>query len=330
LGEGIQNCLECEVFKDGCRDIYSQLGEHFNNMMHILDLKNRELKESFQKLKETQAQIIHQEKMASIGQLAAGIAHEINNPTGFVMSNLKTLKDYQKDLIELIKRYRGFIEKVKKYHNIISSQLMEEIKNIQVLEGQYDIEYLMSDIPVLIDESIDGATRIKGIVSDLKNFAHPGKKELVYTDINQNIESTLNIVWNELKYKAEVKKEYGKLPRILCYPQELNQVFMNILVNAAQAIEEKGIITIKTAQRDGYVEVKISDTGKGIPEENLSKVFDPFFTTKEVGKGTGLGLNVAYNIVKKHNGSIEVESTVGKGTTFTIRLPINGVEEGEL
>jgi two-component system, NtrC family, sensor kinase len=142
-------------------------------------------------------------------------------------------------------------------------------------------------------------------------------------DLNKNIDSTLNVVWNEIKYKAIVYKEYGKLPDITCYPQQLNQVFMNILVNAAHAISDKGEIRIATLTSNGNVEVKISDTGSGIPRENLPKLFDPFFTTKEVGKGTGLGLHVAYDIVKKHHGMIDVESTVGKGTTFTIRLPLS-------
>jgi signal transduction histidine kinase len=159
-------------------------------------------------------------------------------------------------------------------------------------------------------------------VINLKDFAHPGEQKLKYADINKNMESTLNVVWNELKCKARVVKEYGDLPEVRCYPQQLNQVFVNLLVNAAQVIEKEGEIRIATRALDGKVEIKISDTGKGIPEENLSKIFDPFFTTKEVGKGTGLGLNVAYNIIEKHKGTIDVESTVGKGATFTIRLPL--------
>ncbi|TSA55889.1 MAG: GHKL domain-containing protein, partial [Planctomycetaceae bacterium] len=156
----------------------------------------------------------------------------------------------------------------------------------------------------------------------LKDFAHPGEGKLKYAQINENIDSTLNVIWNELKYKATVTKDYGKLPEVECYPQQLNQVFMNILVNAAQSIEEKGEIDISTRAFDENIEIKISDTGSGIPEENLTKIFDPFFTTKDIGKGTGLGLNVAYNIIESHNGTIEVESETGKGTTFTIRIPV--------
>ncbi|GAI89137.1 unnamed protein product, partial [marine sediment metagenome] len=174
----------------------------------------------------------------------------------------------------------------------------------------------------LIKESQEGTERIKKIVIDLKDFAHPGEQELKYANINENLDSTLNIVWNELKYKATVTKDYGELPEVRCYPQQINQVFMNILVNAAQAIEKQGEIRIATRAVDGYVEIEISDTGVGIPKQDLSKVFDPFFTTKDVGKGTGLGLNMAYNIIQKHKGTIDVESEVGKGTTFIIRIPV--------
>jgi signal transduction histidine kinase len=157
---------------------------------------------------------------------------------------------------------------------------------------------------------------------DLKDFAHPGDDQLKPADINKNLDSTLNVVWNELKYKATVRREYGAIPPIPCIPQQLNQVFLNLLVNAAQAIPEKGEICIRTQSENGYVEIQISDTGEGISPENLPRIFDPFFTTKAVGQGTGLGLHVAYSIVKRHNGTIDVKSEVGKGTNFTVRLPV--------
>jgi two-component system, NtrC family, sensor kinase len=193
------------------------------------------------------------------------------------------------------------------------------------------LSYILTDIPNLINESSQGTARIRDIVVDLKNFAHPGKAEFISADISKNIESTLNVVWNELKYKATVLKDYGELPPVMCNPQQLNQVFMNILVNAAQAITDRGEIAIKTRHLDEHVEITIRDTGCGIPKANISRIFNPFFTTKEVGKGTGLGLNVAYNIVKKHNGTITVESQVGQGTTFIIKIPVhqNGPRKGE-
>ena len=190
------------------------------------------------------------------------------------------------------------------------------------------MSYILNDVPNLIKESRQGTNRIKNIVIDLKNFAHPGKVDFELADITKNIESTLNVVWNELKYKATIQKDYGELQPVRCIPQQLNQVFMNILLNASHAIKVKGEITIKTRQQNGHVEITFHDTGCGIPKENISKIFDPFFTTKEVGKGTGLGLNVAYNIVKKHNGTIDVTSKVGEGTTFTIRLTVYK-EEGK-
>jgi two-component system NtrC family sensor kinase len=296
-----------------------------------LENKNRELadnredlKKAFHKLQETQAQIIQQEKMASIGQLAAGVAHEINNPIGFISSNLKTLEDYQANIFSIIEEYKTLVEspiqgsKPENMTDIIPRQI-ERIRN---LESELDMDFLKEDIPSLIEESREGTERIKKIVADLKDFAHPGKHEKVYSDINLNLDSTLNIVWNELKYKATVSKDYGDLPQVLCYPQQMNQVFMNILVNAGQAIETQGEINISTRTENGHVKIQIGDTGPGMPPEIVKRIFEPFFTTKEVGKGTGLGLNMAYNIVKKHQGTIDVQSVVGKGTTFTIQIPV--------
>ena len=284
----------------------------------------KESEQTLARLKQTQAQIIQSEKLASIGQLVAGVAHEINNPTAFVSSNLSTLSDYQNDIFSLIKEYKKLIADLKEAMATAEypGSIPKQVERIVAFESKVDINYIMDDIPNLIKESEEGTERIKKIIMDLKDFAHPGKQELEYANINRNLESTLNIVRNELKYKATVTKDYGELPEVQCYPQELNQVFMNILVNAAQAIEKQGEIRIATRAVDGQVEVAISDTGSGIQKENLSKIFDPFFTTKEVGKGTGLGLNMAYNIIQRHKGTIEVNSQVGKGTTFTIRIPV--------
>jgi len=275
------------------------------------------------------AQLLQSDKMASIGQLAAGIAHEINNPTGFISSNLATLHGYQKDIAPLLDEYRKLVQELKGANPGIESKLSSDkrIERILEMEKEIDIDFLLDDIPKLVSECIEGTKRIKQIVLDLKDFAHPGESELKYSDINKNMDSTLNVVWNEIKYKAAIKKDYGDLPLVKCYPQQLNQVFMNILVNAAQAINKGGMIAITSRAENGYVRVTISDTGCGIPPENTPKIFDPFFTTKEVGKGTGLGLNVAYNIIKKHNGSIDVKSRMGEGTAFVISIPIDGIDE---
>ena len=203
-----------------------------------------------------------------------------------------------------------------------NKELEKQLNSARELRENMDIEFVLDDFGKIISESREGTDRVKKIVIDLKDFSHVDRHELTYADINRGIESTLNIVWNELKYKATVTKNFGELPQIACYPQQLNQVFMNILVNAAQAIEDQGKIAVSTRALDGKVEIRISDTGKGIPDNVLPKIFDPFFTTKEVGEGTGLGLNMAYNIVKKHKGDIRVESTVGEGTTFIIDIPV--------
>ena len=303
-------------------ELLEQSEQKYKNLAENLD---EEVKKKTNKIKEAQTQLMHQDKMASIGQLAAGVAHEINNPIGFISSNLNTLKEYSNDLIRFIQKCRELNEMVSGLDEDIAAKsgLSGLIEKIQSMDKKIDLDFILDDIPSLLEESSEGANRVKAIVQDLKDFAHPGAEIAAYSDIHQNIDSTLNIVWSELKYKAEVIKDYGELPYINCYPRQLNQVFMNILVNAAHAIEDKGQIKIITRPLDDQIEVIISDTGQGIAEENMLKIFDPFFTTKEVGKGTGLGLNLVYNIIQKHKGSIHVKSKVGKGTEFIIKLPVN-------
>lgn len=308
------------------REEIVQLNQRLKRTLSELHSKNEALENTLSRLKETQVQMIQSEKMASIGQLAAGIAHEINNPVGFVSSNLNTLGGYIDDLKAMIAAYRSLLGQA------ASSRVpLEGIDRALDQEAELGIDFILEDLPQLVRESREGLDRIRKIVIDLKDFAHPGEDTLKLADLNQNIDSTLNIVWNEIKYKAVVCKDYGDLPEVNCYPQQLNQVFMNLLVNAAQAISEKGEIHIATRTEADMVTVTISDTGCGIPPEHIHRIFDPFFTTKEVGKGTGLGLNVAYNVIRKHNGTIAVESSPGKGTTFTIRLPVCGpqIHSGE-
>lgn len=283
-------------------------------------VKNEKLDKALKDLKATQAQALQSEKMASIGQLAAGVAHEINNPIGFVGSNLDALTDYFNDYESLLDQYK-IIGSLLENGDAGEDKVREQLKAIREHESDIEIDYLKEDIPDLLNDCIDGTRRVGQIVADLKNFAHPGNDKQMLMDINKGIESTLNVVANEVKYKAKVTKDFGDIPSVEGFPQKINQVFMNIFVNAAQAIEEKGDITIKTYAEGSDVKISIADNGSGIPEENLNKIFDPFFTTKEVGKGTGLGMNIVYNIIKEHNGNIEVESEMGKGTCFTITLP---------
>jgi signal transduction histidine kinase len=263
-------------------------------------------------LEQAQTQLLQSEKMAAIGQLAAGVAHEINNPIGFVNSNVGTLTTYVNNLLKLVDSYEAN-----------EAQLpVAQRDALEALKKQIDIAYLRDDIGKLLQESKDGLQRVTRIVADLKDFAHVEELEWQEGNIEQGLDSTLNVVWNELKYKAQVIKEYGHPPAIECMLPQLNQVFMNLLVNAAQAIDENGTITIRTGSVGEEVWVEIVDTGKGIPPEILPQIFNPFFTTKPVGKGTGLGLSVSYSIVKNHSGRIEVESKVGKGTTFRVWLPV--------
>ncbi|TAN42291.1 MAG: response regulator [Nitrospirae bacterium] len=267
------------------------------------------LESAYTKLKEAHSQILQQEKMASIGQLAAGVAHEINNPTGFIMSNLGSLQKYVEKLTEFM---------------MFQSEAVSPDKAEAVAKKrkEFKLDFISEDIHNLIKESIEGAERIKRIVQDLKSFSRVDEADEKQADINAGIESTVNIVWNELKYKAVVKKDYGDIPLTRCSPGQLNQVFMNLLVNAAHAIEKRGEISIKTWEDGGNIFATVSDTGSGIPADKLNRIFEPFYTTKEVGKGTGLGLSIAYDIVQKHNGEISVESEVGKGTTFTVKIPV--------
>ncbi|MBN1794359.1 MAG: PAS domain-containing protein [Candidatus Omnitrophica bacterium] len=281
----------------------------------------KELKEAYENLKTVQAQLIQSEKMAGIGQLSAGVAHEINNPTGFVMSNLETLQGYAQKLFETFDEFEAFF-------NASLPQDPEKARilrdHLEVIKKNNTFDYIRQDIPSLIEECLDGADRIKGIVSNLRSFAHTDTGDKCEIDLNEELEKSLNLVWNELKYKCEVTKEYdGEMPRILASPGQLDQVFVNILINAVQAIPERGRVHIRTYKKSGYVYAEISDTGGGIPEEIRARIFEPFFTTKEVGKGTGLGLSIAYGIITNHNGTLEVESKVGEGTTFRIGLPIS-------
>lgn len=290
------------------------------HMLNDLNTKSKKLRKTYEHLKMTQSQLIHSEKMAGIGQLAAGVAHELNNPMGYVINNLTVLNAYIKDLFKLIYALDNlYSEKnkafTKKQFSTIKKQ-MDKIKN------QFKLEYIYHDVPELINETLEGAERIKNIVLNLTNFAHPSEGKLQIADINEEIKKALAIVWNEIRFHCEVKKDLQPLPMVMCNPGQLDQVFVNFLINAKQAIDhKKGLITIKTSMKDNTVQIEFSDNGKGIQKKHIDKIFEPFFTTKEVGKGTGLGLSIAYNIIKSHQGTIDVTSKLNKGTTFIIKIP---------
>jgi two-component system NtrC family sensor kinase len=302
-------------------DFLGDFSVAFNDMVEALakaraDLtaKNTELAKALADLKATQSQLLQQEKMASVGQLAAGVAHEINNPLGFIISNLGTLNKYG--------------EALKEYEQAATAMLAScseaDRTKMNALQEKLDLSFLMEDMPMLIKESRDGAERVRVIVQSLKNFSAVDQEGVQSININDYLDSTVNVAWNELKDKAEVVRSYGVLPPILGRTQEIGQVFLNILRNAVQAIAERGIIHLKTSYENGMVTIAITDNGCGIPPDVIGRVFEPFFTTHPPGHGTGLGLSVCYDIVNKHGGTIDVTSTVGKGTKFTIRLPVGG------
>lgn len=298
---------------DGCHQCS---GPH---QVHELLRANEELKILNAKLSATQDKLVQSEKLASIGQLAAGVAHEINNPIGYIFSNFGTLERYLVHLFQMLSAY----EEAERY--LIDTPHGQQLKK---LREQIELDYLKEDIPNLMQESREGISRVRKIVSDLKDFSRVGaSQEWVWANLHRGIDSTLNIVNNEIKYKAEVIKAFGDLPDVECLPSEINQVIMNLLINAAHAITtERGTINIRTGRSgEGEPEqvwIEVEDNGIGIPKEHLGKVFDPFFTTKPVGKGTGLGLSLSYGIVQKHNGHIDVRSEPGKGTCFRITLPV--------
>ncbi|MDP2006841.1 MAG: PAS domain-containing protein [Rubrivivax sp.] len=280
----------------------------------------RELVENFRhlkavnaKLEQAQNQLLQSEKMASIGQLAAGVAHEINNPIGFVSSNLHTLRSYGERLLGLVQAYAA-------------RETPEQAQDpeLAALKRAAELDYLAEDLPVLLRESEDGLTRVKKIVQNLKDFSRVDTADWQDADLNAGLESTLHVVMNEVKYKADVVRRYGQLPPVRCLAAQLNQVFMNLIVNAAHAIPGRGIITLSTGAEGDQAWVEVADNGAGMPPEVLNRIFEPFFTTKPVGKGTGLGLSLSFSIVQKHGGRIEVDSQVGAGTRFRVWVPVAG------
>lgn len=293
------------------------------NFTHELEQRNQELTATYNELKHSHARLLQQEKLAAIGQLAAGVAHEINNPAGFVASNLGTMAKYMRSIKEFIAGQQQLLEQASGGREpAAAGELRKRLKLDLILEDAVD----------LLQESRDGVERIKVIVQNLKNFSRVDQARYTPTNINQCLDETLQIIDNELRGRSEVVKNYQQLPELWCHPQQLNQVFLNMLLNASQAIEAgvmkgNGKIAIKTWHNRDSIFITITDNGPGISQEHLSRLFEPFFTTKEPGKGTGLGLSISHDIVAKHGGEITGASAPGVGTTFRIRLPIREKEE---
>lgn len=291
-------------------------------IMVVLDISERgerkrqyeELQRTVDRLASTQEQLLQSEKMASIGQLAAGVAHEINNPIGYVGSNLGTLQDYATALLALVEKY---------HEALFSEDPAGHREDLLQARQRLDIDYIVGDLPNLLKESREGIERVTKIVQDLKDFSRVGRDQKMQpADLLQGLDSTLNIVWNDLKYKVRLEKHYGNLPPVECLASEINQVFLNLLLNAGQAIEQRGTIELASGCDDNEAWISITDSGCGIPPEAMPHLFDPFFTTKPIGRGTGLGLAISYGIVAKHHGRIDVSSRVGQGSTFRVVLPI--------
>ena len=282
-----------------------------------LEEKNQELEKANRDIKDAQAKLVHTEKLASIGTLAAGVAHEINNPLGFVISNLGTLKIYSDAYREMLAEY----QQLSGLTDITERD--EQLEKIRMLERTHDLEFMESDLDSLLSDTQEGSVRVKEIVKGLKEFSHVDQSEEFHmADINQCIESTLKVVHNELKYHCEVKTDLQPVPQTCCAAGQLKQVLLNILLNAGHAIKERGTILVTSQQVDGMIEVNIQDDGEGIPESLMDKLFDPFFTTKKVGEGTGLGLAISYGIMEEHGGGIRVESVAGEGSCFTLFMPV--------
>ncbi len=294
-----------------------ELKQHQNHLQKLVNAQTQELIEAYKDLKQIHDQMLQQEKMASIGQLAAGVAHEINNPAGFIGSNLNSLQKYIAKLNEGI----AFMEQT-----LMAMNDPETETQLKKMKRKLKFDFIQEDIDDLIVESKDGIDRIALIVRNLKSFSRAEDDTLKLTDLQECLESSLSIAWNEIKYKAKVEKNYQELPPIQCLPQQLSQVFVNLLVNAAQSIEDQGIITVNIRQKENWAVVEICDTGSGISPKNLERIFEAFYTTKEVGKGTGLGLSICHDILQKHQGIISVASEIGKGTCFTIKLPMDHEE----
>ncbi|MBQ9246645.1 HAMP domain-containing protein [bacterium] len=309
-------------------DEINQLVQSYNVMANALQRlystlekqvqdRTQELKNAYAELQSTQAMMVHSEKMKSLGELVAGIMHEINNPINFIYGNMTHLSNYSNDLFQIIEEYT-------KFNGSLKDGERAEIEN---LKQEIDYEFLKSDLPDLIKSCKEGADRAKNIIQDLKSFSRMEEVAISDVDLGREIDTVLNILHNKIKNKAEIHKEYtdSSIPAVEAFGGQLNQVFMNILDNAVGAIEEHGDIWIRMNKDETgkKVIVEIEDNGKGMDSETMDKVFNPFFTTKPVGQGTGLGMSISYKIIKNHQGDIRVESTPGKGSKFIVTLPIN-------
>lgn len=289
----------------------------YTDLENKVQERTQELENANNELKSTQVMMVHSEKMRSLGELVAGITHEINNPINFIHGNLTHLQNYSQALINLIDLYESM-------EIDLSEDKKQELKK---LKDKIELSFIKEDLPMLIKSCKEGTERTKNIILDLKNFSRLDEMVVNSIDLPKEIDTTLNILSNKMKGKVEIIKEYeSNIPLVEGYGGQLNQVFMNILDNASYAIKEKGNIYIRLKKTEKDVIIEFEDTGCGMNKEQVEKIFDPFFTTKPVGSGTGLGMSISYKVIQKHNGTIAVESVEGKGTKFKIQIPIKMVQ----
>ncbi len=296
-----------------------QVGVSFENIMgrkkieNEIIAKNEELENNLAKINAMHTQLILSEKMASLGEITAGVAHEIKNPLNFITGNIEPLKRDISDLLEVLGKYESVIK---------AQNLQEAFSEVEAIKSDMDFEFLVKEIQKLTEGITEGANRTKEIVKSLGSFSRKGDDKFVMCNIHEGIDSTLILLGSKIKNRITINKEYGEIPQMECQPDRLNQIFMNILSNAIQAIDEKGEIFIKTVSEGASVSITIRDSGKGMDEEVQKRIFEPFYTTKDMGKGTGLGLSISYSIVEQHNGKINMSSELSKGTEFIITLPV--------
>jgi signal transduction histidine kinase len=297
--------------------------------------RQRDAEEEIKRLQATQSQVIHTTKLASLGQMVAGVAHEINTPLGFVKSNVEVVADLLDDYRKLVKQYDAAVQYCLQPVDLIfgadKASLDKLVKHVEearrkLFEARATLEKspLLSDAKELLKDASDGLTQLASLVQNLKGFSRVDRDGMDLVDLNEGIESALSIAQHQLRDRVRVVKHLQPLPKVRCMASQMNQVFLNLITNAAQAIDGEGTLTIESRATPKEVEISFADTGCGIPDDVLPKIFDPFFTTKPVGEGTGLGLSIVHKIVKGHGGSIKVRTTPRKGSVFTVSLPVDG------